>query len=337
MKVYVFGVGKGKDNVRDCLREDVSVEKYVDNNEQLWGQKIDGVEITGPDKIDETVDIILISVMYFYHIYYQLIRLGIDRKKILPFYSLKMIRSKTFWKLVRPWDWMQKVIPYYFRRIKRDWKRELSPFWKAHVRAQIKFWEDQGDNVLRFAYDLNQDSVVFDLGGYVGEFAQEIVDKYDCYVYIFEPVSDYAEKIRERFQNSHKVKVYNFGLEEKNSKEILYMHNDGSSVYKNKDAAEKVEIEYRCISEFLKENDIKNINLMKVNIEGGEYSLMEHLIKTGEIHIIENLQIQFHNIKKLHARRRQKAIRNGLEKTHELLWSYRPFVFDSWKRKCEKS
>lgn len=332
-KIYVFGVGKGKTIVRECLKENVVIERYVDNKKELWGQKRDGIPIVGPDEIDESVDMVVISVMYFWHIYFQLIRMGVDRDKIMPFYSLKMIRNKRFRKLVYPWKWAKKVFSYHFRKIKRDWKRELNPFWRIHVRAQIKFWEDQGDNVLRFAYDLDRDSVVFDLGGYRGDFTQGIVEKYDCYVYVFEPVPEYADKICERFQDNPKVKVYNFGLEEKNSKEVLYMHGDGSSVYQNKDAAEKVEIQYRCISEFLKENHIENINLMKVNIEGGEYSLMEHMMKTGEIHMIENLQIQFHNIKRLHAKKRQKKICSELEKTHELTWAYRPFVFDNWRRK----
>ena len=333
MKIYVFGVGKGKDIVRECLKADVKIEKYVDNNAALWGKEIDGIPVAGPNEIDASLDYIIISPMYFPHIYYQLTGLGIDKKKILPFFSLAVINNKVFRKMVNSGKWAKKVIPYKCRRIKKDWKRECRPAWRAHVKAQYKFWEDQGDTVLRYAYDLTQDSLVFDLGGYQGDFTQGIVDKYDCTVFVFEPVPKYAEKIAERFKNNKKVKVFNFGLEDKDSKEVLYMHNDGSSVYKNQDSSEKIDIEYRCISEFLKDNHVTNINLMKVNIEGGEYPLMEHMIKTGEIRLIENLQIQFHNIKEIDGKKRQKKICEELEKTHELTWAYRPFVFDSWKRR----
>lgn len=333
MKIYVFGVGKGKDIVRECLKEDIEIKKYIDNNDSLWGKEVDGIPVAGPDEIDGSVDYIIISVKYFYHIYYQLISLGIDKKKIIPFFSIAALKDRAFWKLFNSLRWAYRVIPYHCRKIKRNWKKELNPAWRAHFKAQQRFWGDRGDTVLRFAYDLGADSVVFDLGGYKGDFTQGIVDKYDCYTWVFEPVPEYAERICERFKDNNKVKVFNFGLAEKNSKETLYMQEDGSSVYRNRDSSKIIEITYRCISDFLKENNIKDINLMKVNIEGGEYSLMEHMIKTGEIRQVENLQIQFHNIKKMDARKRQKRIRTELEKTHELIWAYRPFVFDSWKRK----
>ena len=186
---------------------------------------------------------------------------------------------------------------------------------------------------MRYHYDLNSDSVVFDLGGYLGDFTQGIVEKFDCNVYVFEPVPEYAKKISQRFIDNEKVKVFAFGLEDKDSKERIYLNNDGSSVYEVKDIADSVEIEYRNISQFLKENKIKRIDLMKINIEGGEYALLEHLLKTKRIQQIENIQVQFHYIKNLNAKKRQERICQQLMRTHELTWAYRPFIFENWKKK----
>ena len=37
------------------------------------------------------------------------------------------------------------------------------------------------------------------------------------------------------------------------------------------------------------------IDLLKINIEGGEYDILERMYKTGTINKVQNLQIQFHN------------------------------------------
>jgi hypothetical protein len=59
-----------------------------------------------------------------------------------------------------------------------------------------KWFEDNGDNTHRINYNLNQDSIVFDLGGYIGEWSDKIQRKYDSKVYIFEPVFKYFSELK---------------------------------------------------------------------------------------------------------------------------------------------
>jgi hypothetical protein len=40
-----------------------------------------------------------------------------------------------------------------------------------------KWFEDNGDNTHRINYNLNQDSIVCDLGGYIGEWSDKIQRK----------------------------------------------------------------------------------------------------------------------------------------------------------------
>ena len=42
------------------------------------------------------------------------------------------------------------------------------------------WFKNDGDNTLRIDYNLNNTSLVIDLGGYYGEFSQKIYDKYKC-------------------------------------------------------------------------------------------------------------------------------------------------------------
>ena len=70
---------------------------------------------------------------------------------------------------------------------------------------------------------------------------------------------------------------------------------------------------------------------MKINIEGGEYDLLEHLIETGFVKNIFDLQIQFHDFIP-NARGRMENIQKKLKKTHKLSYQYE-FVWESWKLK----
>jgi hypothetical protein len=63
-------------------------------------------------------------------------------------------------------------------------------------RRAIPWYEIYGDYTLRLDYDLDENSIVFDMGGYVGEWSEKIFAKYDSHIFIFEPVKEYAEGIK---------------------------------------------------------------------------------------------------------------------------------------------
>lgn len=195
-----------------------------------------------------------------------------------------------------------------------------------------KWYKDNAEWTLRYDYCLDENSLVLDLGGYKGDFTKEIVDRYHCKVMIFEPVPEFANNIKTRFINESKVSVYTFGLEDIDSIETLYLSDNGSSTFRN-NQGEALEIVYRDVETFFNENNISSVNLMKINIEGGEYALLEKMIKSNLVSRVDNFQIQFHNIKGLNSKKRMKNIWKELEKTHFVTWKYRPFVWENWKRK----
>ena len=53
--------------------------------------------------------------------------------------------------------------------------------------------------------------------------------------------------------------------------------------------------EVRSISEVVSELHIERIDLIKINIEGGEYDLLPAIIDSGLIKRIKYIQVQFHN------------------------------------------
>ena len=50
-----------------------------------------------------------------------------------------------------------------------------------------KWFRDGGDENLRLSYDLNSESIFFELGGYLGNYTKKILDKFNPVSYIFEP------------------------------------------------------------------------------------------------------------------------------------------------------
>ena len=77
--------------------------------------------------------------------------------------------------------------------------------------------------------------------------------------------------------------------------------------------------------------NIVEIALLKINIEGGEYDLLDELIASGIIGRIRNIQVQFHDFIE-ESDDRMAEITNRLSATHKTTFSYR-YVWDNWERK----
>jgi FkbM family methyltransferase len=171
--------------------------------------------------------------------------------------------------------------------------------------------------------------VVIDLGGYEGQWAADIFCKYACNIHIFEPFKEFAKNIESRFNRNSKVTIYNYGLSKANTVEKLNISADSSSTFK--DGNESVEIQLIKIDDFLDKHNINHIDLMKINIEGGEYDLLEYLVQSERILLFENIQVQFHDFVP-NAVDRMHTIQSNLSKTHYLTFQYE-FVWENWKLK----
>ncbi len=203
----------------------------------------------------------------------------------------------------------------------------------SHIMV-AKWFADKGDKTHRLNYFLSPEALVFDLGGYEGQWASDIYCKYKCKVFVFEPSKVFYDNIVNRFQPNNDFQIYQFGLSNANQTLKLFQQKDGSSIHISKEDGTFELIELQDANEFLNKQNITAIDLMKINIEGGEYDLLEHLIKTQWVHKIKNIQVQFHDFVD-HAEERMKAIQTELSKTHELTYQY-IFVWENWRLKDSK-
>ncbi|HMP30953.1 MAG TPA: FkbM family methyltransferase [Saprospiraceae bacterium] len=203
---------------------------------------------------------------------------------------------------------------------------EENPLQAARV---DKWYKMDQDNTLRYSYDIDTNSLVFDVGGYKGEWAEKIFNKYHCYIYIFEPVKSFYNEICLKFAKNEKIKVFNFGLSHHSQKLMISINDDKSSIFSKSGTPQ--EIEMVDISEFLSKNQINKIDLLKLNIEGGEYDVIDKLTSLGWIINIRDLQVQFHDFVEDSDIRLSK-IRRNLESTHYLTYCC-DYVWENWRIK----
>lgn len=198
-----------------------------------------------------------------------------------------------------------------------------------HIENGGRFHADNAANDYSrlFDYPLTPNSIVYDVGGYDGGWTEHLAayHKFMPYVWIFEPVPEYAARIRQKFIKEQSVAVCQYGLGEKN--EIL---NFGINAVESGQYSEgeMVEVQIRDVADELTQPEI---DLMSINAEGGEYPLLSRLITTGLISRVKNLQIQFHALGS-DPETQHTCIQKELGKTHEKLYDY-PFVWESWTRK----
>ncbi len=208
---------------------------------------------------------------------------------------------------------MLKSLIYRFKQ-----KQRVKPFLALN-----------GDKTLRQEYDLNENLVVFDVGGYEGQWASDIFARYACLVHVFEPVPAFANAIIKRFKSNPKIIVHQAGLAGTTEKKMIDVSGDASSLIKN--SGHLIEIDLLDVAEFWRVNNIGTVDLMKINIEGAEYELLERMIKAGLIGKVKNIQVQFHDFFP-GAEARMEQIKTELEKTHRPTYQFK-FVWENWTLK----
>lgn len=197
------------------------------------------------------------------------------------------------------------------------------------MKKEVNRWfRDGGDNKFRFNYPLDENSLILDCGGYKGEWSEKIFSMYQCNIMIFEPVKKFYDIIKNKFIGNEKIKVFNYGLSDEEKNVDINLLDDGSSVFV--DGTNKENIKLRSIYNFINDNKINKIDLLKLNVEGEEYNILDNIIDNNLTHIINSYQIQFHEVIDNYEERRKKIIKN-LNNTHKQTYCYL-YVWENWEK-----
>lgn len=195
--------------------------------------------------------------------------------------------------------------------------------------ARIRWQAARGDETLKLDFPLTPESIVFDVGGYHGNWTDSIWRKYDCHIWLFEPVPEFYQACKFRFRNLPKIHCLPFGLWNRDLVAPFRIDEDSSSVYGNHPAHE---VQLYDIVSFMAARMIPHVDLMALNCEGAEYHILTRLLDADMIDSFDHLLIQFHEVVPMAAKIRSD-IRLRLARTHEESWCY-PFVWESWRKRA---
>jgi FkbM family methyltransferase len=178
--------------------------------------------------------------------------------------------------------------------------------------------------------DIDERSIVLDVGAFVGEWSEKISNRYGSTIYAFEPNPLVLHAFSRRLADHPNIVRLGYGLGAADHTATLAQAGPGSSIYTVDPDLESTDVQIRDVVGVLDELGIAEIDLLKVNIEGGEYDLFDRLIETDWLPSIRLVSAQFHEWHPK-AYRRRRAIRRALSSSHVEVWCY-PWVWEYWSR-----
>jgi len=213
----------------------------------------------------------------------------------------------------------------------RDTRRSKYFFTKKinMMNTEYNRWVQDNGELKRLNYDLNENSTIFDIGGFHGDWTNKIYNKYKSNIYIFEPVKSCVKIITNKFNKNDKIKIFEYGLGDETKNTMISLDGDAASIYNKSNNMENIHLVN--ISDFLTINSIENIDLMKINIEGGEYGLLKKIIDDGHVRKIKNFQIQFHDFIP-NAKQMRADLQSKLNISHKVTYNYN-FIWENWEIK----
>jgi FkbM family methyltransferase len=197
----------------------------------------------------------------------------------------------------------------------------------AETRAAAANIEHEWD---RRAIDwpLTRDSVVVEVGGYKGRWALQIAERYNPRLYVFEPQSWAAQVCREVLGDLAEVLPFGIGVEDGYFMMGEY-ETDGCSFAKEP-GDDYALCQMKDVSAAFTDLQFDHIDLMLVNIEGYEYTLIPHMLNQG-IHP-SRLMVQFHTFADPKGEQ-GRAIEGRLgELGYRMAWTYGE-VLTAWERR----
>lgn len=200
---------------------------------------------------------------------------------------------------------------------------------RAYREVLARWNADGGDSRFRFDYELTPESIVLDVGGYEGQWASDLYARQRCKIHIFEPVRDFADAIGARFSRNPDIDVHALALGAESRHETISLAGASSSAHKRKQS--QTDVEFCDVEKWFDKADFDEVALMKINIEGGEYELLERMLEADLVERVTAFQIQFHYFVE-DAETRMASIQQRLSRAHTPTWQYR-FIWENWEKK----
>jgi FkbM family methyltransferase len=151
-------------------------------------------------------------------------------------------------------------------------------------------WDKESVN-----FPLTRESVVFEIGGYVGRWAKEISERYDPYLYVFEPQTWAYIRLEQALIGYPKAQIFNFALGvTEGTFPMNQWETDGCSFVHSQPGKMTGEGKMLRMGKFLRDSEVDHIDLCLMNIEGYEFTLIPYMIRNRIFDRIHYFMCEFH-------------------------------------------
>ena len=216
-----------------------------------------------------------------------------------------------------------------------------------------KYYHQRAINKVLIGLNLHR---VIDIGAHKGEFINSIISlKKKVKIYSFEPQSKIFKELKNRFKRKKNIFVYNLAISNINKNKKLNIsiktststfsdYNENSYWKKTKDflltglnkssIINSEIIQGVTLDKFCKNNNIKNIDLLKIDTEGHEFEVLlgaKNLLKKNVRYIL----IEFH-LSKMYKNYDKNKIEKTLENNNFVLIKKFKFPFLTFEDRIYK-
>ncbi len=167
------------------------------------------------------------------------------------------------------------------------------------------------------------------VGGFKGDSTSEYLLQSKSDVYVIEPIPEFAQTLATRFTGIERVHIFNYALGGTNGEVQFNLNADATGQFGVSNEIISIPmVTWETFLDLFKLTGSK-IGFIEMNIEGGEYSLLEAMISNNLMMNIQRIAIQFHKIDDFSTSNRAE-IKNKLKETHRLVLDYE-WVWEVWE------
>ncbi len=181
----------------------------------------------------------------------------------------------------------------------------------------------------KYSMHLKQGGLILDIGSFLGDYTSLVQKRNPQLIFwLFEPIAYHFNVCRDKFKDNENVTVYQHAVSA-DGRSLKMQLNGLRSKHQPSIFADGLSVPSRSIQEIF--DSVKEVELMKMNIEGMEYECLEQLIRTKSLSKSKYLLIQFHNFE-ADSQNRRDAIRESLEIDYTYIFKF-DWMWELWARK----
>ena len=171
---------------------------------------------------------------------------------------------------------------------------------KTGIRINKKWYGNKYGGFFVSPDSLNDKSVVYSFG--IGEdisFDEAMIQNHNCSVFGFDPTPKSINWVKDRHDRlPSKFSFFGYGISDKSGFVDFYLpknsqHVSGSFINQaNVDEKQAIKVEMKSLNDIALQLGHKKIDVLKMDIEGAEYQVLESVLKSGLQ--MDQILIEFH-------------------------------------------